>query len=95
MNKREIKELVKQVDTIFFEQWDPLGINDIPLSPKDEYTSYAGRFVRMVLENASETEITTALLKIETEQMGLSPVSEAHAQQVAREILKLKSRKLN
>lgn len=95
MNKREIKELVKQVDAILLEQWDPIGINDDPLSPKDEYTTYAGRFARMVLENASEAEITIALLKVETEQMGLSPVSEAHAQQVAKEILKLRSPKLH
>lgn len=40
-------ELEKRIAKILFDHWDPIGINDAPTAPKDEYASYAWQIINL------------------------------------------------
>lgn len=67
MNKEQ-KEIYRAADDIFWNDWDPIGVNDI--APRDEYQSYVPEIFSMLIHNKTENEIADRLYKIETETMG-------------------------
>jgi len=69
-----IRSLTRAVDTILWEVWDPIGVNDAP-EARDEYTSYALGIAGILRAGASDDEIRAHLASIILESMGLSWVN--------------------
>ena len=68
MNPKQ-KELYKIIDEILWNDWDPIGINDI--APRDEYQSYVPEIFSMLILNKTESEIANQLYNIETITIGV------------------------
>ena len=80
------KELYKNIDEILWNDWDPIGVNDI--APRDEYQSYTPTIFELKNKGADTELIAKTLHKIETETMGLFGNFE-HCKQIADKINKL------
>jgi hypothetical protein len=65
-----ISEL-EHIKSLFWEEWDPIGVNDIP-SARDEYDSYAFRVFVMLDEGAGAEQVRDYLDWAESTNMGLS-----------------------
>ncbi|HLO71187.1 MAG TPA: hypothetical protein VK167_09980 [Flavipsychrobacter sp.] len=52
-------ELFNKVNTILFQDWDPLSVND--RGPSDEYSAYVPHLLVLINSNASREEIATHL----------------------------------
>lgn len=83
-------EMLATVRTILLEQWDPIGIRDVPAA-RDEYDRYAPGIVRSLRGRTTVAGMAAQLLEIETEQMGLAADRE-RAERVARTLLRLVDR---
>ena len=69
---KRIKRLVKQVNIVLTEQWDPIGINDEePEIAYSEYHSYAPKIAGMIYNGADVDQIAEHLNYIQSEWMGL------------------------
>ena len=82
---QEQKKLYKVIDEILWNDWDPIGVNDIE-EARDEYQSYIPQAFSFRIKNSDRETIAQYLYKIETENMGLSGDIE-HCRQVAEKIL--------
>ena len=63
------EQLFRQIDKILWNDWDPIGINDIV--PRDEYQSYTAEVLRLKLSGVDAETIAQHLDRIEVEKMGL------------------------
>jgi hypothetical protein len=79
------KELYQRTDEVLHYVWDPIGISGTPQA-RDEYDGYLPQVFAMLLEGKSSEAISTYLVKVETERMGLTPSTEK-AKQVAEVLL--------
>lgn len=70
MNKKTSRFLIAQVDSVLWEVWDPIGVNDAP-EARDEYTSYAPAVAQMLRSGASDVEIERHLAQIILYRMGM------------------------
>ena len=70
-SKAENKRIYNAIDKILWEEWDPIGVNEITTA-RDEYQSYTLGLFRLKLEGADKDTIANHLFKIETENMGLT-----------------------
>jgi hypothetical protein len=59
MESHEAKRLLPEVRKILRDDWDP-----IPGSPNDEYDSYAGAVVRLLLAKADATQIADHIRRV-------------------------------
>lgn len=73
MDRKNIRTLIDQVDSVLWEVWDPIGINDAP-GARDEYTSYAPGLAQLLRSGASDAEIERHLATIILD-MGLTWVN--------------------
>lgn len=64
--------LIEAVDSVLWEVWDPIGVNDVP-EARDEYASYAPGVARLLRSGASDAEIRSHLATIVAERMELPP----------------------
>jgi len=62
--------LYKKIDDILWFDWDPIEIND--MAPRDEYQGYVPEIFNLKKSGADRQEIAKRLLKLETENMGMS-----------------------
>lgn len=83
------KDLWKNIDKILWEDWDPIGINDIALS--DEYNSYVPQLYKLIIEDADSEKITNQLYEFATRNMGLLGNLE-HCKHIADLLLRLKDK---
>lgn len=85
----EKKELLSKVDTILWEDWDPIGINDC--APKDEYENYVFPIFSMLIQGKTNNEIAMRLTRFEKVEMGLevSEQSNERNYMIAKKILAL------
>ena len=67
---RQARGIQEQIRQILLNDWDPIGIRDVP-EAQDEYDSYAGGVYRLLADGASPVEVAKHLARIEGEQMGL------------------------
>jgi len=71
-NQHELKKRAKlrmEIDSILWEDWDPIGVND--MAPRDEYQSYVPQILNMVMSDKTTNAIAERLYYIETVTMGL------------------------
>jgi hypothetical protein len=72
MEEEEGGRIQAEIRGVFMEHWDPIGINDQPAC-WDEYDSYIGGALKLLLENGSDGELAEYLRRIVRERMELSP----------------------
>ncbi|UTW66138.1 hypothetical protein KFE94_16015 [bacterium SCSIO 12643] len=69
----ELKEMYKGInqliDEILWNDWDPIGVNDI--APRDEYQDYVPEICSLIIQNKSVSDIADKLHQIETEVIGV------------------------
>lgn len=63
-------QLFQHIDSILFNDWDPIGVNDI--APDDEYRMYVADICEMFERNENVEIIARHLHKLETENMAMT-----------------------
>jgi len=79
--------LNERVGALLLEQWDPIGVRDIPAA-HDEYDAYVGEIVALLKRRATAANLATVLVRIQAEDMGLKP-DRGLAERVAAALLRL------
>lgn len=87
--KEKDKFLYKQVDSILWNDWDPIGVNKI--APRDEYQSYVPEIFSLLIQNRTDKEIADRLYKIETETIGVLG-SREHCLKIAKKLIEEKNK---
>lgn len=85
LKNEEPTNLYQAVDLILWNDWDPIGINDI--APRDEYQSYTPTIFKLKTSGADKETIAKTLHEIETVTIGILGDIE-HCRKVADKILK-------
>lgn len=85
LKNEEPTNLYETIDLILWQDWDPIGINDI--APRDEYQSYTQTIFRLKTNGADKETIAKTLHEIETVTIGVVGNIE-HCRKVADKILK-------
>ena len=85
--KKRYKELYKKIDEILWNDWDPIGVNDIK-TVMDEYTSYVPYIVNLKMKGANVEKIAKHLLQLESGSMGMSGSIE-RCGEIAQKIVEL------
>jgi hypothetical protein len=79
------QELHEAVNLILWENWDPIGVNDIPVA-RDEYRGYVPSVVRLLQDGADETKLSEHLHSLERPRMGIETYAD-HRKAVAQKLL--------
>ena len=87
LKNEEPTNLYESIDLILWNDWDPIGINDI--APRDEYQSYTPTIFKLKTSGVDSETIAKTLHKIETETIGVLGDID-HCRQVAVKIFNLK-----
>ena len=69
MEHRE-KKVYKEIDELLWNEWDPIGVNDVEVA-RDEYYNYLPEVFRLKMQGAETENIANYLFKTETVTMGL------------------------
>ena len=85
LKNEEPTNLYETIDLILWQDWDPIGINDI--APRDEYQSYTPTIFKLKTNGADKETIAKTLHEIETGTIGVVGNIE-HCRKVADKILK-------
>lgn len=64
---------------IGWSKWDPIGLGGSEDWPADEYDGYLVEAAGQLWRGASEEEVATYLVEIETAHMGISAVANTHS----------------
>jgi len=78
-------ELYNKIDEILWEDWDPIGVNDIK-EARDEYYGYLPHIFRLALEGADRERIANSLIATIETNIGLTANKE-HNLKVAEKII--------
>jgi hypothetical protein len=87
LKNEEPTNLYEAIDLILWNDWDPIGINDI--APRDEYQSYTPTMFKLKTSGADRETIAKMLHQIETVTIGVLGNID-HCRQVADKIINLK-----
>jgi len=87
LKNEEPSNLYEAIDLILWNDWDPIGIND--MAPRDEYQSYTPTIFKLKTSGADKETIAKTLHEIETVTIGVIGNIE-HCRQVAAKIINLK-----
>ena len=80
----EQKQLYKSIEEILWNDWDPIGGNDI--APRDEYQSYTPTIFKLKINGADAETIAEKLYEIETVTIGILGNID-HCRQIADKII--------
>lgn len=83
------KKPVSAVDRILWEEWDPIGVNDMPAA-REEYSSYVPGIVRLLRDGADEAQIARHLQTIEEISLTME-VYDERRRRVAGKIVSLRN----
>lgn len=81
------KELYTKVDEILWNDWDPIGVNEV--APRNEYQDYTPIIFALLIRNRTVKEISHQLYEIETKTIGLKG-NRAHCIKIAENLIKEK-----
>jgi hypothetical protein len=97
LDKKRATELIKKVQFVLWNEWDPIGLKDLEDAddwPSDEYDNYAPKIAGMIWHERSVVEIADYLDWATNEHMGLTgdlaKVRKEHERLAAR-LLELRS----
>ncbi|WP_155209164.1 hypothetical protein [Fulvivirga aurantia] len=79
------EKLRVQIDKILWEDWDPIGINDV--APRDEYQSYVPQILNIALIHKSAGKIAERLYLLESKTIGVGG-NLSRCRKVAEKIMK-------
>lgn len=85
MRKDETEQLIRKIDEILLQFWDPIGVKDAP-EAADEYTSYARTIVRMLSEGRDAYAISNYLRELESGWFAV-PANEERINEVVKLIV--------
>ena len=88
MDPPKVKHLLREVEVVLWEDWDPIGVNDTP-EAKGEYDSYAGAVFTVALKTRSAMAIAEHLIAVEHAAMGYEKRDPSGLLPVAEKILKI------
>ncbi len=77
------------IKQILLQEWDPIGVKDIP-EAQDEYDSYIGGVYSRLIRQVSERELFDYLWEVETVTMGL-PGNPSHAEAIVEKLMALRA----
>jgi hypothetical protein len=80
----ELRNRIDVVARVLRDEWDPIGLGQMPDLPADEYESYAPVVVGMIEHGATDMEIAIHLMGLERDEIGLPPRSPEELIDVAR-----------
>lgn len=87
MNFRKLNEQQNQlynfIDDLLWEEWDPIGINDMP-EARDEYSSYTPQIFSLAIHGASNEDIAEKLRRIEIDRMELGSNTDRNMELAAK-----------
>ncbi|MCA9406287.1 MAG: hypothetical protein KC684_07115 [Candidatus Omnitrophica bacterium] len=63
------QELARRVHHILIEDWDPIGVKDIPQA-RDEYDSFVPSIISLLNTDVEEEQLFEILMMTATENMG-------------------------
>ncbi len=86
LKNEEPTNLYEAIDLILWNDWDPIGINDI--APRDEYQGYTLTIFKLKTNGADSETIAMTLHNIETETIGVVGNFD-RCRQVADKVIKL------
>ena len=69
MSREEGREIAASIGRILLQEWDPLGIRDVPACA-GEYDSYVGGVYRLLAGGADQTAVAEHLRRVESESLG-------------------------
>jgi hypothetical protein len=69
-DRLRIQEIQDKIRRVLMEQWDPIGVNDVPQAA-DEYDTYIGGIYGLIQRGVSELDISEHLRGLEIHQMGM------------------------
>jgi len=81
LQEKESRRIQTEVRRVLMESWDPIGISN-QTACLDEYDSYIGGAIGLLLKNASGEELAEYFRRIVQERMELSPDEDAIANTV-------------
>jgi hypothetical protein len=84
----EQMNLYKAIDEILWNDWDPLGVNDVE-EANDEYKEYTPTIFRLKIQGADREIIAKKLYEIVKDKMGLLGNID-HCRKVADKIINVK-----
>ncbi len=70
IEESESRRIRERIRYVLLNTWDPIGVRDNP-NAQDEYDSYVGRLYELIVNNASDAELTDYLYWVVHELMGL------------------------
>ena len=88
-------ELNRKLRAAFLEEWDPIGVRDVP-EAQDEYDAYVTAVFKLLTEGSGAEKIFEYLWWVETVHMGLQgdrQKTSRFAERLAQMATKLKSQK--
>ncbi|MBH0059454.1 hypothetical protein I6F65_21205 [Pseudoalteromonas sp. SWXJZ94C] len=96
MNKLSAKQkaFYKEVASILWNKWDPIGVNDGENDWDDEYDSYVPHVFRLAIENKDAVKIASHLSSSVIQNMGMSAARD-HDLKIAELIIKAKQEALD
>jgi len=77
------------IKQILLQDWDPIGVNDVP-EAQDEYDSYVWGVYSRLIRQASEQELFDYLWEMETGDIGLYGDA-SHTQAVVEKLMALRA----
>lgn len=88
MDPKKAKHLLREVEAVLWEDWDPIGVNDTP-EAKGEYDSYAGAVFTVAFRTRSAMDVAEHLVSVENVSMGFGKRDPIGLLPVAEKILKI------
>lgn len=87
MNRTDLL-LFEAIDTILWENWDPIGVNDVE-DARDEYTSYVPHLLKLKKDGADAVKIAKHLYQLATVSMGIYNSDMYSCKTIANKIIAL------
>ncbi|MCU7859108.1 MAG: hypothetical protein KZQ86_04585 [Candidatus Thiodiazotropha sp. (ex Lucinoma kastoroae)] len=81
-------KLYKAIDEILWNDWDPIGVNDVH-EARDEYQGYLPHLFRLAIEGKDANHISSSLISTVETNIGLGANNE-HCYRVAVKIVNAK-----
>ncbi len=78
-----------QIRRVLLTVWDPIGVKDEP-NAQDEYDGYVGEIYGLLVQKATDQEMTNRLLYVVQETMGLDTAKAEDMQPTVRALREIR-----
>lgn len=91
LDERRAHEIQAAIATVLAEDWDPIGVRDVP-EAVGEYEMYVGGIYRLLASGTRPRQLAEYLAAVERVRMGLERVEAAALLPVAEKLWRLNVR---